>query len=150
VRLVGAPQSIDDARARVRAAALRWPGVPLTGFSLADLMQLVQGDHLALADLALALSREGLEAVADVPLDDLDDTEQAAEVILAVTTAGWAPGAPPSRARPSPSGWRSSSAPPSSSRRPARSRRLLPCRASIPAINRPPATTMFGRSRWRG
>jgi hypothetical protein len=88
VRLIGAPQSADDARTRVRAAALHSPGLPLTGFSLADLIRLVQGDHLALADLALALKREGLDAVAEVPLDDLGDTENAAEIIRAVTHGG--------------------------------------------------------------
>ena len=40
VRLVGAPQSSDNARARVHAAALHSPGVPLTGFSLADLIRI--------------------------------------------------------------------------------------------------------------
>src|ERR1700674_2901608 len=52
VRIVGAPASIDEARARVRAAARVATGVPLTGFSLADLVDLVGGDHMALAELA--------------------------------------------------------------------------------------------------
>jgi hypothetical protein len=88
VRLVGAPQSADEARARVREAVRRSPGVPLTGFSLPGLARLVQGDHLALADLALALKHEGLEAVADAPLDELGDLEQAAEILRAVIHGG--------------------------------------------------------------
>ena len=88
VRLVGAPESIDDARARVRAAARFAAGVPLSGFSVAELLGLAGGDHLALAELARALKREGLEAVAEVPLDQLGDTDNAAEVVRAILHGG--------------------------------------------------------------
>jgi aminodeoxyfutalosine synthase len=88
VRLVGAPQSIDEARARVREGARLSPGVPLTGFSLTSLVQLVQGDQLALADLALTLKHEGLESVADAALDELGDLERATEIVRAVMHGG--------------------------------------------------------------
>ena len=88
VRLVGAPESVDQVRARVREAVQLAPGVPLTGFSLSHLARLVQGDHLALADLALALRHEGLEAVAEAVLDDLSEVENAVEMIRALAHGG--------------------------------------------------------------
>lgn len=88
VRLTGVPGSLDDARARVRAAARFAAGVPLSGFSVADLLGLVGGDHLALADAARALKQEGLEAVAEVPLDRLGDADNAAEVVRAILHGG--------------------------------------------------------------
>jgi aminodeoxyfutalosine synthase len=87
VRLVGAPGSVNEARDRVRGA-LRQPGAVLTGFSVADLLRLVGSDHLALAELARTLRAEGLEAVADVPLDRLGDTENLIEVVRAVAHGG--------------------------------------------------------------
>jgi len=88
VRLAGTPSSVGEARERVRAAAVLARGVPLTGFSLADLLDLAGGDHLALVDLARALHADGLEAVAQVPVDRLGDTESAVEVVRAVTRGG--------------------------------------------------------------
>jgi aminodeoxyfutalosine synthase len=88
VRLTGAPLSADEAVARVRQAAREAAGVPLTGFSAADLLQLAGGDHLALAGLALALKREGLEAVAEVPIDGLGDIENIVEVVRAIARGG--------------------------------------------------------------
>ena len=90
VRLVGAVASIDDALARVRETARWTQGVPLTGFSLRDLVHLVGGDHMALVELARALKHEGLEAVAEVPLDELGDTENAIEVVRGVLHGGLA------------------------------------------------------------
>src|SRR5437764_1330828 len=55
VRIVGAVESAEHARTQVREAAKLAAGVPLTGFSLAGLLMLVGGDHLALVDLALML-----------------------------------------------------------------------------------------------
>lgn len=91
VRLLGAPSSVAEARAWVSAAAAATPaGVPLTGFSLADLIALVSGDHLELASLAAALRAEGLEAIAEVPLDAVGDTENAIEVVRALHHGGLA------------------------------------------------------------
>jgi aminodeoxyfutalosine synthase len=88
VRLAGAPASADEARARVRDAAPMAGRAPLTGFSLADLLALAGSDHLALADLARALRADGLEAVAEAPLDALGDTDNALEVVRAARHGG--------------------------------------------------------------
>jgi len=90
VRLTGMPASIEEARTRVREAARSAQGVPLTGFSVADLLNLAGGDHLVLADLASALKHEGLEAVAEVPLDGLGDAEDTVEIIRALGHGGLA------------------------------------------------------------
>jgi aminodeoxyfutalosine synthase len=60
----------------------------LTGFSLADLLDLAGHDHLVLAEMAGALRSAGLEAVAESPLDRLGSTEQAAEILRAVHHGG--------------------------------------------------------------
>ena len=82
------PRRLDEARARVQEAAAFAAGVPLTGFSLADLLALAGGDHLALADLARALRADGLEASPKLPLDRLGDTENTLEVVRAATRGG--------------------------------------------------------------
>jgi hypothetical protein len=88
VRLVGTPGSADDARTRVRAVATWAGGRTVTGFSAGDLLTLVAGDHLALADLAAALTNDGLAAVAEAPVDRLGDTENAIEVVRALMVGG--------------------------------------------------------------
>jgi aminodeoxyfutalosine synthase len=88
VRVVGAPESIDAARERVRDVVKWAAGHTITGYSAADLLALVSGDHLALADLAAALVSDGLAAVAETPLDQLGDTENAIEVVRALTHGG--------------------------------------------------------------
>jgi aminodeoxyfutalosine synthase len=86
VRIVGAPGSAEEALAWTRAAAGFAAGVPLTGFSLADLAAVAGGDHMVLAELAQALRASGLEGVADVPVDLLGDDP--AEVVRAVLHGG--------------------------------------------------------------
>jgi aminodeoxyfutalosine synthase len=88
VRLTGVPASIDAARARVRAARAFAGGVPLTAFSLADLVALTGHDDIALADLARALASDGLAAVAEIPIDRLGDEERASEAVRAVRHGG--------------------------------------------------------------
>jgi aminodeoxyfutalosine synthase len=88
VRLVSRPASADDAVARVRDAAAFAAGVPLTGFSAVDLLSLCGSDHVALAELATALKRAGLDAVAEVPLDEFAATEDATETVRAIVRAG--------------------------------------------------------------
>lgn len=90
LRLTGQPASIREACARVRAAVALAPGVPLTGFSAADLLALTGGDHLAIVDLVSELLHAGLESLADVPLDLLGDTDNAVEVVRAVRHGGLA------------------------------------------------------------
>jgi len=88
VRIIGKPTSLEEAQAWVRAAKSIATDVPLTGFSLGDLLDLVTGDHLALADAATMLVANGLDGVAEVPLDRLGDTENAIEVVRAVQHGG--------------------------------------------------------------
>jgi aminodeoxyfutalosine synthase len=78
-RIVGRPASLDAAIAAVRAAIRIAGGVPVTGFSLADLLALDGGSSLAGA--CRALREAGLEAIAEAPLDSLDDPG------VAITTA---------------------------------------------------------------
>jgi hypothetical protein len=88
IRLTGAPASIDEARARVRAAAARADGRTLTAFSLADLLSSCGGDLRALAEAAKALRADGLEAVAETPVDRFDSTEALVAAVRAVVDAG--------------------------------------------------------------
>ena len=88
IRIVGQPASLDEAIARVREAKPLAGALPLTAFSLADLLSLAGNDHLALADAAKALRDAGLESVAEAPLDGLGDTENVVEVIRAVRHGG--------------------------------------------------------------
>lgn len=88
VRIVFVPSSPDEAARLVREAARLAAGVSLTGFSLADLLVLAGGDHLALFDLAKVLKAQGLEAIAAVPVDRLRELDNAVEAVRAVTQAG--------------------------------------------------------------
>jgi hypothetical protein len=90
VRLIGTPVSAEIALARVRSAAGRTGSAALTGFSLADLLDLAGHDHLALADLSRALAAAGLEAVAEAPLDLIGDLDHATEVVRAAQHGGLA------------------------------------------------------------
>jgi CofH/MqnC-like protein len=87
LRLPSAPSTAEDALARVRAAARSSSGVPLTGFSSSDLQRLTGNDHVALSELAAALRHEGLEALAEVRLDELGDAEHAVETLRALAHA---------------------------------------------------------------
>ena len=88
VRLIGRPASLDDACERVANAVPLATGATLTAFSLGDLLDLVGGDHLALAELAAALRQNGLAGIGEVPVDRLGDTENAVEVVRAVLHGG--------------------------------------------------------------
>ncbi len=88
VRLVGTPASIDEARARVRAAVSLADGRALTGFSLADLLDCCGGDLTQLADAATALKADGLEAIAETPVDRFASTDALIAAVRAVTGAG--------------------------------------------------------------
>ena len=88
LRLTGTPASFDAAASRVREAKAVSGDLPLTGFSLADLLALAGNDHLALAEAAQALREAGLESIAEAPMDGLGDTENAVEVIRAVRHGG--------------------------------------------------------------
>jgi len=88
IRLMDRPASVEDAVLRVRETRALAGDLPLTAFSLADLLALAGNDHLALAEASQALREAGLESVAEAPLDGLGDTENAVEVIRAVRHGG--------------------------------------------------------------
>lgn len=88
VRIVGRPVSIDTACALIASVKAISDGVPLTGFSTADLVQLAGHDHVALAEHAAVLAAEGLVAVAETPIDRLGSPEEARDVIHAVRRGG--------------------------------------------------------------
>jgi aminodeoxyfutalosine synthase len=74
-RIVGRPSSLDAAVAAVHAAMALAGGVPVTGFSLADLPG-IDGDQ-SLSGACRALHAAGLEAVAALPLDLIGDPADA-------------------------------------------------------------------------
>jgi aminodeoxyfutalosine synthase len=88
VRLAGSPRSIEDARQRTRTAAALAAGIPLTGYSLADLVALVARDLTALTSLARLLVEDGLVAVSEVPADAFDNAEDMIAAVNAVRHAG--------------------------------------------------------------
>lgn len=82
-RIVGRPASLDAAIAAVRAAVNLAGGVPVTGFSLADLLALDGPSRLP--DACRSLRDAGLLAIADAPLDLL---ENPADAIAAAREGG--------------------------------------------------------------
>ena len=92
IRITGTPSSAEEAMGWAKAAksihAEHAEGAVLTGFSLADLLNVAGGDHMVLVELAQALRASGLEGVAEVPVDKLG--EDPAEVVRAVLHGGLA------------------------------------------------------------
>jgi aminodeoxyfutalosine synthase len=84
-RIVGRPASLDAAAAAVGAAVRLAGAVPVTGFSLSDLLALDGAPSLA--DVCGSLRAAGLEAIAEAPLDLLGDP---AAAIAAARGAGLA------------------------------------------------------------
>ena len=70
IRIIGRPASLDAAVSAVHAAVGLAGSVPVTGFSLDDLLKL---DGTSLAGACGALRDAGLEAISEAPLDLLDD-----------------------------------------------------------------------------
>jgi aminodeoxyfutalosine synthase len=88
VRLGGALSSIGEAAARVRAAASAYAGIYLSGFSLADVVEVCGHDHLALAEAAAELRGAGLVGIAEIPVDRFESAESILEALRAVAHAG--------------------------------------------------------------
>lgn len=84
VRLTGTPASADEAVSWAAAAAGISTAACRTGFSLADLWALAGKSGAALQTLAARLVAAGLEAVAAVPLDRFESTD---DVVAAVASA---------------------------------------------------------------
>ncbi len=85
VRITAQPASVAAACDLVRAVVAASGDVPVTGFSVADLLDLVGGDHLALAEAARELHEAGLTAVAFLPVDRC---EEPAELVRALRHGG--------------------------------------------------------------
>jgi aminodeoxyfutalosine synthase len=85
IRVTGKPPSVAAAVASVKAARALAGSVPLSAYSLADLLDLVGGSLASLTDLLARLAAAGLEIVADAPIDRLPDAPGA---IRAARAAG--------------------------------------------------------------
>jgi aminodeoxyfutalosine synthase len=86
LRIVGRPANEAAATAAVKATAALAAGVPVTGFSLADLHALAP-DADALAALCSRLHDAGLDAIAETPIDQ-DLLSQPAIAVRAARDAG--------------------------------------------------------------
>jgi aminodeoxyfutalosine synthase len=85
LRIIGKPLSIEAAAGAVTATCMFADGVPVTGFSLADLLDLAGGTIPALTEALRRLASVGLQTIAEAPLDLLPD---AAAAITAAHEAG--------------------------------------------------------------
>jgi len=81
IRIVGTPASRNAAIDRVGEVSARASGVPLSGFSLADLEQLAARDGATLRALLEDLRAAGLELVAEAPFDRLRDARRSIEEV---------------------------------------------------------------------
>jgi aminodeoxyfutalosine synthase len=70
-RIIGSPSSLESAVGAVRSAKILAAGVPLAGFSLADLLQLESA--ASFRDSCRALRDAGLDVIAEAPIDALQD-----------------------------------------------------------------------------
>jgi aminodeoxyfutalosine synthase len=77
LRLVGNPGSARRAVRFVRAAIEAAGGVPISAFSLADLVTVSEDAATPLIDLLVELREAGLELIAEAPVDALEDAESA-------------------------------------------------------------------------
>ncbi len=86
IRIIGKPSS-DEAAMRAAGAAAAWAGgLPVAGFSLADLAALA-GSVAQLTTLCSRLRGSGLDAVAEVALD-VDVSVDLADAVLAARAGG--------------------------------------------------------------
>jgi aminodeoxyfutalosine synthase len=85
VRIITKPASVDEACAQVRTVTAVAGGRTVTGYSVADLLELAGGDHLKLAEVAGHLRDAGLAGVAFLPVDRF---EEPAELVRALMQGG--------------------------------------------------------------
>jgi aminodeoxyfutalosine synthase len=85
LRITGKPASVAGAIASVRTARAAAGALPVSAYSLGDLLELSGGDIASLAELAGRLAEAGLAAVSEAPIDVLPE---AVEAIRAVRSAG--------------------------------------------------------------
>jgi aminodeoxyfutalosine synthase len=85
IRVTGKPSSVASAVAAVKAARALAGSIPVSAYSLTDLLDLAGGSTASLTDLLGRLAAAGLEIVADAPIDELPD---AASAVQAARAAG--------------------------------------------------------------
>ena len=85
VRITTKPASLAEACAQAREVSDAAGGRTVTGFSMTDLLELADGDHLRLAEIAGQLRDAGLTGVAFLPVDRFDEP---AELVRAVLHGG--------------------------------------------------------------
>jgi aminodeoxyfutalosine synthase len=81
LRIVGAPSSRQQAIERVRTVAASARGIPVSGFSLADLEHLTAAEGVTLRSFLEDLCSAGLELIADAPFDRLQDPRRSIEEV---------------------------------------------------------------------
>jgi aminodeoxyfutalosine synthase len=81
IRILGVPASRAAAIARVREVAAAAKGVPVAGFSLADLEVLAAREKVTLREVLEELSAAGLELVSEAPFDKLQDPRRSIEEV---------------------------------------------------------------------
>jgi aminodeoxyfutalosine synthase len=81
IRITGAPASRGAAMDRVGEVVALAGGVPVSGFSLADLEQLAARERVTLRALLEELRGAGLELVAEAPFDRLQDPRRSIEEV---------------------------------------------------------------------
>jgi aminodeoxyfutalosine synthase len=85
IRIIGNPSSVAAAVASVQSARAVAGSIPLTAYSVADLLALAGGNLASLTDLAGRLNAAGLAQVAEAPIDVLPDP---VEVLRAIRAGG--------------------------------------------------------------
>jgi aminodeoxyfutalosine synthase len=81
IRIAGIPASRAAAVARVREVAASAKGLPVAGFSLADLEQLAARERATLRAILEELRAAGLELVSEAPFDKLHDARGCIEEV---------------------------------------------------------------------
>jgi aminodeoxyfutalosine synthase len=81
LRIIGAPASRSAAIDRVREVAAARLGIPISGFSLADLEELAGRERITLRLLLEDLRGAGLELIAEAPFDRLTDARRSIEEV---------------------------------------------------------------------
>lgn len=79
IRVVGRPATTADAVSVVRAVFDLANGIPVTGFSLPDLVALATAEARPLDEVVAAVRDAGLDGIAELPIDEMEDAGAAVE-----------------------------------------------------------------------
>lgn len=83
LRIAGVPASRASAIERAAAVARAAGGRPVSGFSLADLIQLAESDGTPFPSFLRELRAAGLELVAEAPIDRLEEPRRSIDAVVA-------------------------------------------------------------------